>query len=85
MGILLLDGLKAMVLGMRMVLVFLVIMIILMNIMSRLLKPFANLLEKPVAPKKAAKKASGAKALSAEDKLLAKAAVEAVKMYRGEK
>ena len=36
-------------------------------------------------PKKAAAKAAGGKTLSAEDKILAKAAIEAVKMHRGMK
>ena len=86
MGDLLLNGLKAMVLGMCMVLMFLVVMIFLMNVMSKLLKPYANLLQKPEpAPKKAAAKAAGGKTLSAEDKILAKAAIEAVKMHRGMK
>ena len=51
----LLDGLKAMVLGMGMVYVFLIIMICSMKIMEVVLRPFATLLDPPAAaPKKAA-------------------------------
>ena len=84
MGQMLLDGLKAMVLGMGMVYVFLIIMIYLMKLMSKLLEPYKNALVKaaPAAKKPAAKKAGG---LSDKDKVLAKAAIEAVKMYRGGK
>lgn len=84
MGQMLLDGLKAMVLGMGMVYVFLIIMIYLMKLMSKLLEPYKNALVKaaPAAKKPAAKKAGG---LSEQDKLLAKAAIEAVKMHRGGK
>ncbi len=78
------EGLKAMVLGMGMVYVFLVIMIFLMNIMAKVLAPFADALEKPVAaPKKKAEKKSSAAGLSAGDRILAMAAIEAVKMHRG--
>ncbi|MBR2427004.1 MAG: OadG family protein [Lentisphaeria bacterium] len=84
MGQMLMDGVKAVVLGMGMVYVFLIIMIILMTIMSKLLAPYANFLVKQQPVKKAAaKKADGGKTLSAEDKILAKAAIEAVKMHRG--
>ena len=78
------DGVKAVVLGMGMVYVFLIIMIFLMNLMSKLLAPYANFLVKEQPAKKA--KASGSgnkKTLSAEDRLLAKVAIEAVKMHRG--
>ena len=81
----LLNGVQLMVFGMGMVYVFLIIMIILMSIMSKLLAPYANFLVKQQPAKKA--KASAAKAggntLSAEDRILAKAAIEAVKMHRG--
>lgn len=84
MGQMLMDGVKAVVLGMGMVYVFLIIMIILMSIMSKLLAPYANFLVKQQPVKKAAKpSAGGGKTLSAEDRILAKAAIEAVKMHRG--
>lgn len=80
-----LDGLKAMVLGMGMVYIFLIVMIFCMKIMSKLLEPYKNALVKaaPAAKKPAAAKKSGG--LSEQDKLLAKAAIEAVKMHRGGK
>ena len=84
MGELLTDGFKAMIVGMGTVYVFLIVMICLMTIMSKALKPFAGMLEKaPAAPKK---KASSAKkgVLSDADKILASAAILAVKMHRGE-
>ena len=85
MGQMLMDGVKAVVLGMGMVYVFLIIMIILMSIMSKLLAPYANFLVKqqPVKKAKASNASAGGKTLSAEDRLLAKAAIEAVKMHRG--
>ncbi len=84
MGQMLLDGLKAMVLGMGMVYIFLIIMIYLMKLMSKLLEPYKDALVKaaPAAKKPAAKKANG---LSEQDKVLAKAAIEAVKLHRGGK
>ena len=85
MGQMLLDGLKAMVLGMGMVYIILIVMIFCMKLMSKLLEPYKNALVKaaPAAKKPAAKKAAGG--LSEQDKLLAKAAIEAVKMHRGGK
>ena len=85
LGSLLLDGLKAMALGMLWVFSFLSIMIICMKLMSKALAPFSNFLE-PVAPAPKKKKASGAKAaLSPEDRVRALAAIEAVKLYRAGK
>ncbi len=86
MGQMLLDGLKAMVLGMGMVYIFLIVMIFFMKGMSKLLAPYANALckEEPAAKKASAKKATAAGKLSDEDKILAQAAIAAVKMHRGE-
>lgn len=85
MGQMLLDGLKAMVLGMGMVYIFLIVMIFCMKLMSKILEPYKNALVKaaPAAKKPAAAKKSGG--LSEQDKLLAKAAIEAVKAHRGGK
>ena len=85
MGQMLMDGVKAVVLGMGMVYVFLIIMIFLMNLMSKLLAPYANFLvkEQPAKKAKASAAKAGGKTLSAEDRILAKAAIEAVKMHRG--
>ena len=60
LGSLILDGLKAMALGMLWVFCFLSIMIVCMKVMSKALAPFSNFLE-PVAPAPKKKKASGAK------------------------
>ena len=85
LGSLILDGLKAMALGMLCVFCFLSIMIVCMKVMSKALAPFSNFLE-PVAPAPKKKKASGAKAaLSPEDRVRALAAIEAVKLYRAGK
>jgi sodium pump decarboxylase gamma subunit len=85
LGSLILDGLKAMALGMIWVFCFLSVMIICMKVMSKALAPFSNFLE-PVAPAPKKKKASGAKAaLSPEDRVRALAAIEAVKLYRAGK
>ena len=83
MGQMILDGLKAMVLGMGMVYIFLVIMILLMKLMSKMLEPYKNALMKAQpAKKKAAAPAKKDGGLSAQDKLLAQAAIEAVKLHR---
>ena len=85
LGSLILDGLKAMALGMLWVFCFLSIMIVCMKVMSKALAPFSNFLE-PVAPAPKKKKAPGAKAaLSPEDRVRALAAIEAVKLYRAGK
>ena len=85
LGSLILDGLKAMALGMLWVFCFLSIMIVCMKVMSKALAPFSNFLEH-VAPAPKKKKASGAKAaLSPEDRVRALAAIEAVKLYRAGK
>ncbi len=86
MGEMILDGLKAMVLGMGMVYIFLVIMIYLMKLMSKLLDPYKDALVKqaPAAKKKAAAADKKAGGLSAQDKVLAMAAIQAVKTHRGE-
>lgn len=48
-----LDGIKLMVLGMGTVLVFLVVMIFFMNLLAKVLAPFAGALEKAApAPKR---------------------------------
>ena len=75
---LLLDGVKLMVLGTLTVFVFLILMVWLMNLMSRLLAPLAGFLEPPPAPAK-----NAAPKTSAEDAQLAAAAVAAVNLYRG--
>ena len=80
------EGLKAMVLGMGMVYVFLAVMIVLMGIMAKILAPYKNaLVKEAAAPKKAKKAAAAGKNLSAEDRVLALAAIEAVKVHRGGK
>ena len=58
-----LDGLKAMVLGMGMVYIFLIVMIFCMKLMSKILEPYKNALVKaaPAAKKPAAKKAPAKK------------------------
>ncbi len=85
MGEMILDGLKAMVLGMGMVYIFLVVMIGLMKLMSKLLEPYKDALVKQApAAKKKAPAAKKAGELSAQDKVLAMAAIQAVKAHRGE-
>lgn len=79
------EGLKAMVLGIGMVYVFLAVMIVLMGIMAKILAPYKNALVKEAAAPKKEKKAAAGKNLSAEDRVLALAAIEAVKMHRGGK
>ncbi len=75
---LLMGGLKLMVLGMGMVYVFLIVMIWSMDLMKKVLAPFAGMLEAPVAAprKKAAPAGSG------NDAELAAIAVAAVEMNR---
>lgn len=77
---LLLDGVKLMVMGMAAVYVFLILMVFLMNLLSKLLSPLAKarfLEPAPAAPKKPAAK----KAAAGNDAALAAAAVAAVKAH----
>ena len=76
-----LDGIKLMVLGMGTVLVFLVVMIFFMNLLAKVLAPFAGVLEKaaPAPKKKAAAKKSG------DDSLKAAAAAAALQAYQSGK
>lgn len=79
------DGLITMVFGMGMVYVFLIIMIISMIIMSKCLAPFKDMLVKQApAPKQKAASKSASAGLSDSDKVLARAAIAAVKLHRGE-
>ena len=73
--LLFLDGLRLMVMGMGMVFSFLLIMIFCMNLMAKVLAPFAKLEAAPAA-KPAAKKASQS------DADIAAAAVAAVEHFR---
>ncbi len=87
LGPLLLDGIKATVIGMLWVFLFLLIMIFMMNVLSKILAPFSSFLE-PVVPqpkKKAKAKKVSANELSEADKVLALAAIEAVKLHRSGK
>ena len=76
------DGIKLMVLGMGTVLVFLVVMIFFMNILAKVLAPFAGVLEK-AAP--APKKKSAAKAKAGADQLRAAAAAAALQAFQSGK
>ncbi len=78
---LIIDGLKLMVLGMGMVYIFLALMIVFMNVQSRLLKPFAGMLEPPPPPPKRKPKPA-AKADGGADQQRAVAAIAAVHAYR---
>lgn len=71
-----LDGLRLMVMGMGVVFLFLCIMILCMNLMAKILKPFAHLFEPAPAAKAAPKKASQS------DADIAAAAVAAVEAFR---
>ncbi len=73
---LILGGLKLLVFGMGMVFVFLVVMIIAMNLMQKVLAPFAAAFEP--APKAPAKP----KAAGRDDAQLAAIAAAAVEMVR---
>ncbi|MEI3039562.1 MAG: OadG family protein [Victivallales bacterium] len=75
-----LDGIKLMVLGMGTVLVFLVVMIFFMNLLAKVLAPFAGALEKaaPAPKKKAAAKAD-------DDQLKAAAAAAAIRAFQSGK
>ena len=74
--LLFLDGLRLMVMGMGMVFSFLFIMILCMNLMSKVLAPFAKYFEPAPAAKPAAKKTSQS------DVDIAAAAVAAVEAFR---
>lgn len=75
-----LDGIKLMVLGMGTVLVFLVVMIFFMNLLAKVLAPFAGVLEKTApAPKKKAAAKGG------DNQLKAAAAAAALQAYKSGK
>ena len=75
-----LDGIKLMVLGMGTVLVFLVVMIFFMNLLAKVLAPFAGVLEKAApAPKKKAAANGG------DNQLKAAAAAAALQAYKSGK
>ena len=71
------NGFKLMLLGMGVVFIFLVIMIIAMNLLKRVLAPFAGMLEAPKAPAKT-KNVAG----SGDDARLAAVAAAAVEAAR---
>ena len=76
---LLLDGVKLMVMGMVAVYVFLILMVFLMNLLSKVLAPLgkAGFME-PAAP---VKKAAPKKAAAGNDAAIAAVAVAAVKAH----
>ena len=75
-----LDGIKLMVLGMGTVLVFMVVMIFFMNLLAKVLAPFAGVLEKAApAPKKKAAAKGG------DNQLKAAAAAAALQAYKSGK
>ena len=75
-----LDGIKLMVLGMGTVLLFLVVMIFFMNLLAKVLAPFAGVLEKAApAPKKKAAAKGG------DNQLKAAAAAAALQAYKSGK
>lgn len=79
-GELLLNGVKLMVLGMGVVVAFLVLMVFCMNIVAKLIKPFAGRFEPPA---KAAP--APARSASGNDADLAAVAVAAVELFRKQK
>lgn len=74
-----LAGLKLAIFGMGWVYLFLVVMIIFVNLMEKLLRPFKDFLEPAPAPAKPASAASA----SSDDAVLAAVAAAAVEMERG--
>lgn len=72
------NGFKLMLLGMGVVFIFLIVMIIAMNLMKRVLAPFAGMFEAP--PKAPARKAPAAG--SGDDARLAAIAAAAVEAAR---
>lgn len=76
------DGFKLLVVGMGYVLIFLSIMVIIIELVAKGIKPFAHLVEEKAAaaPRKASPK-KGAK----DDKNLIAAAIAAVHMHRNKK
>ena len=79
-GELLLNGVKLMVLGMGVVFAFLVLMVICMNVVSKLIKPFAGFFEPPAKPAPAP-----ARSASGNDADLAAVAAAAVELFRNRK
>ena len=76
---LVIDGFKLLCIGMGWVFVFLILMIALISLSSKLLAPFSHILEKPPAPKKPRPAPSGE---AEETRLMAVAAAAAVQAHR---
>lgn len=73
------DGFKLLVIGMGYVMLFLSIMIVIIELVAKALKPFAHLLEeKTAAPRRAP-------AAAADNKNLVAAAIAAVHLHRNRK
>ncbi|MFA6714245.1 MAG: OadG family protein [Victivallales bacterium] len=73
------DGFKLMVIGMGYVLLFLSIMVVVILLVAKALKPFAHLLEEKTAPPRRTP------APAADNKNLVAAAIAAVHMHRNKK
>jgi oxaloacetate decarboxylase gamma subunit len=76
------DGFKLLVVGMGYVLIFLSIMVIIIELVAKGIKPFAHLVEEKAAaaPRKAPQKTGGK-----DNKNLIAAAIAAVHMHRSKK
>ena len=77
------NGFILMILGMGAVFSFLVLMIVLVNMVAKIVKPFAHMLEPAPAP--ARRPAAPVSASAADDQQRAAAAVAAVQMHRNRK
>ena len=75
---LLIDGFKLLVIGMGWVFLFLTLMIVVMELLSKVVTPYAHILEKPLAPVK--KKKVSAKI--SDDAAMVAAATAAVQLHR---
>ncbi len=75
------EGLKLMAFGMGNVFLFLILMVIIITITSKVLAPFAHLLEEPAKPK-AKRKVSNKKPESKDDKAMVSAIIAAVHQFR---
>ena len=77
---LVIDGFKLMCIGMGWVFIFLILMIALISLSSKLLAPYSHIFETPAAPRKPRPKPPGKE--SEKTRLMAAAAAAAVQAHR---
>jgi len=79
------EGFKLMAFGMGNVFLFLILMVVIITIASKLLTPYAHLLEEPVKPKRKGAKKKSTLPKSEDDNAIISAITSAVHQFRQDK